>query len=347
MEGYFKRLSREITPLYGHYVERYPGLCFNQWSYGRTLTDTAMQHPKAGRTYEYQPKHVEEIVVRQFAFEFPDDLDPVWAPDHVVRSHLFNGFSLTMPYLEPYLIKTMQAALPHISEPELVKDMRGFSGQEARHYECHERLNELLRTNGYPEFAQLEERIAATFDRVSKMSLRARLAYNAGFECMTNGFTHWFINKRRELFGGADRHVSSFWLMHMVEETEHKTAAFDAYMVYSGQYLPRAIGVFHGSSHVLGYGVVGMFTALKKDGTLYDPKCMLEVCRELWSVVRHITPYLLRALLPWHNPRCDDDPQWMKDWIAGHATLPPGALIPLVDTNDPDMPVPFPARQTD
>ncbi len=306
-----------------------------------------MQKDKTNQGYKYQPKHVDEIIVRPFAFEFPDDLDPVWAPEHVVRSHLFNGFSLTMPYLEPYLIKTMHEATQHVSDPALLEDMRGFNGQESRHYECHARLNKLLRTNGYPEFATVEARLAATFDRVSKMSLRTRLAYSAGFECMTNGFTNWFINKRTELFGGTNPHIASFWLMHMIEETEHKTAAFDAYMAYSGQYLPRAFGVFHGSSHVLAYGVVGMFTALKKDGTLYKPKVMLDVCRELWSVARHIVPFMLRALLPWHDPRCESDPQWMKDWIAGHATLPSGALIPLVDTNDPEIPVPFPAPQTD
>lgn len=28
------------------------------------------------KRYQYQPKCVDEIVVRQFTFEFPDDLDP-------------------------------------------------------------------------------------------------------------------------------------------------------------------------------------------------------------------------------------------------------------------------------
>ena len=93
------------------------------------------------------------------------------------------------------------------------------------------------------------------------MSLPGRgFAFNAGFESMTNGFTHWLITRRRTLFRNASPHVASFWLMHMVEETEHKTVAFDAYMAYSGAWLPRAIGVLHGSFHVLGYGVVGMFT---------------------------------------------------------------------------------------
>jgi hypothetical protein len=67
----------------------------------------------------------------------------------------------------------------------------------------------------------------------------------------------------------------------------------------------------------------------------------MELMRESGSVLWHVGPYLLRALLPWHNPRGEADPQWMQDWIAGHARLPEGQLIPLVDTQNFDMPVPF------
>jgi predicted metal-dependent hydrolase len=309
---------------------------------------SAMRNENAGRSrapnYRYQPKQVDEIIVREFAFEFPDDLDPVWIPRHVARSHLFNGLSLTMPYLEPFLVKTMREASEQISDPDLQKDMRDFNAQEARHYQCHRRLNELLKANGYPELAEVETRMARSYERLLKRSLRTRLAYSAGFECMTNGFTHWFINKRTRLFAHASPHVSSFWLMHMVEETEHKTVAFDAYMAYSGRYLPRALGVFHGSFHVLGYGILGMKEALKKDGDLYHPRRIAEIIRELASLAHNVGAYLLRALLPWHNPRCEEDPRWMKDWIAGHAALPSGALLPLVDTSNPDMPVPFPSH---
>jgi len=45
----------------------------------------------AQSNYQYQPKCVDEIVVRPFAFEFPGDLDPIWGPDNVSRSLLFNG----------------------------------------------------------------------------------------------------------------------------------------------------------------------------------------------------------------------------------------------------------------
>jgi predicted metal-dependent hydrolase len=158
---------------------------------------------------------------------------------------------------------------------------------------------------------------------------------------MTNGFTTWLINRRKELFSDASPHITSFWLMHMVEETEHKTVAYDVYMAYSGEYLPRAIGVFHGSFHVVGWGVAGMIRALRKDGVLNTAACWLEILKETGSLVWNVGPFLLRALVPGHNPRREDDPQWMKDWVAGHAGLADEDELPLVDTAHPTMPVPF------
>jgi predicted metal-dependent hydrolase len=183
--------------------------------------------------------------------------------------------------------------------------------------------------------------MAKSFERLSKMSLRTQLAYNAGFESMTNGFTHWIINKRVKLFRNAGSEITSFWLMHMVEETEHKTVAFDAYMAYSGEYFPRAFGVFHGSFHLVGWALIGMWTALKKDKALHKPRNIVTFVREISSLLFNVGPYLLRALLPWHNPRCEEDPKWMRDWCDGHAKLPAGELIPLIDTTSADMPVPF------
>ena len=291
-------------------------------------------------SYRYEPKCVDKIVARPFAFEFPDDLDPIWAPDNVSRSLLFNGMSLTMPYLEPFLVKTMREATEHVHDPRLLEDMRGFMGQEACHYKCHRRLNELLKANGYPELEALERKLERSYERLSGRSLRTRLAYSAGFECMTNGFTTWFINKRAELFGGASPHVASFWLMHMVEETEHKTVAYDAYMTCSGAFWPRFFGVFHGSCHVLGYSLLGMVAGLKKNRELTSAQRMWETLRLLASMTWNVGPFMLRALLPGHNPRRDQDPRWMREWIAGYAALPAGAPLPLLDTKDPDMPGP-------
>jgi predicted metal-dependent hydrolase len=292
-------------------------------------------------TYEYQPKDVDELVVRDFTFDFPEDIDPVWVPDNPVRSHLFNGFSLTMPYLEPYLIRTILRAREYITDPELLEDLADFNRQEANHFKCHRKYNSLLKANGYPELERVEKHMIKAYASLEEKSLTTQLAYSAGFESMTNGFTHWFINKRASIFGGADPHVSSFWIMHMIEEGEHKTVAHDVYMAYSGKYLPRFLGVFHGSLHVLGLGFWGMCIALKKDNIMYRPKTLLQIAKQMFSMCVEVGPFMFRALLPGFNPRHEPDPQWMKDWIKGHAKLPKGALIPLVDTSNPEMPVPF------
>ncbi|MEH6911553.1 MAG: metal-dependent hydrolase [Oceanicoccus sp.] len=291
--------------------------------------------------FEYQAKDVDELVVRDFTFNFPEDIDPVWAPGNPVRSHLFNGFSLTMPYLEPFLIRSVLRAREHITDPELLEDLAGFNRQEANHFKCHRKYNTLLKANGYPELERVEKHMVEAYARLEKKSLRTQLAYAAGFESMTNGFTHWFVNKRVSIFGGADRHVSSFWIMHMIEEAEHKTVAHDAFMACSGNYLARFVGVFHGSWHVLGLGFWAMFIALKKDQILYRPQTLIQIAKEVLSICLQVGPFMFRALMPGFNPRNEPDPQWMKDWIKGHATLPKGALIPLVDTNNPEMPVPF------
>ena len=42
---------------------------------------------------------------------------------------LYNGISLTMPYLEPFLVKTMREAGEHLSNPELLRDICGFNAR--------------------------------------------------------------------------------------------------------------------------------------------------------------------------------------------------------------------------
>lgn len=293
--------------------------------------------------FHYRPKSVDEIVIRDFSFAFPEDIDPKWIPGRLVRGHLFNGLSLTMPYLEPFLVKTGKESARHITDPHLLEDIRGFCGQESQHYKCHRRLNELLKANGYEELAEVEARMDEAWKRRMGHSLESRLAYSAGFESMTNGFTRWFIKKRINLFKNADPYIASFWVMHMIEETEHKTVALDCYMAYSGRFLPRFFGVFRGSFDVLGWGMKAMFVMLKKDGKLKNPLTWLELSRELLSMVYHVGPFLLRALLPWHDSRNETDPQWMQEWIEGYARMPQDQPLPLIDTHHPDMPVPFEA----
>jgi len=71
---------------------------------------------------------------------------------------MVNGASLAMPYLEPFLIKTVMEALPKIEDARLKADVHAFVGQEGQHFQNHRRYNELLKRD-YPDLAEVEEEL--------------------------------------------------------------------------------------------------------------------------------------------------------------------------------------------
>ena len=168
------------------------------------------------------------IVTRKVPFDFPDDIHPHWMPTRPEMSQIWNGFSLTMPFLEPYLIRTMREGMKKIDDPQVLAD---------------------------PDLARIEDDMRDYYAKLSKKSLTRKMAYSAGFESMTLGAARFIIGERKSLFAGADTRVASFWMWHMVEETEHKTCAYDAYQAACGGYWSRAYGVFHGTWGVLWPGL--------------------------------------------------------------------------------------------
>lgn len=285
-----------------------------------------------------------KLEARKIPFEFPDDIKPQWIPNDPELSAMINGASLTMPFLEPFLMRTIREVKKEVRpESKLASDISGFIAQEGQHYTTHQRFNNLLKLH-YPELEKLEQKMTASYDRLKKRPLRLRMAYTAGFEAMTLGLTKWAVEDRARLFLGSDTRVTSFVLWHMVEETEHKRVAHDAYAaLYGGgfvAYVVRAFGVFHGSFDVMRFSMQGYKLMLQKDGLWTNLRSRLRLARRLGQFVRHVGPYLLRAALPWHTPYKEKDVQWVLDWLRLYPTLPEGDA-PLIDTNDPDMPVPF------
>lgn len=285
---------------------------------------------------------------RRIPFHFPDDLDPVWIPENPELSAMVNGGSLVMPYLEPFLIRTLREASALIRDDALRIQAAGFNAQEGQHFRTHRRFNDVLKAVRYPELSEIEDAMTQSYARLDRRPLRTRMAYTAGFESMTMGLTRWLVESRCRLFRGADSTVTSFVLWHMVEETEHKRVAYDVYQhLFGGSlsgYWARMIGVFHGSLDALRFSMRGYKQILKKEGRWQQPGPRLRLAKNISDFVIHVAPYLLRAALPGHNPRSEKDPQWVKDWLAGYARSDDGH-VPLVDTLSRSMPIPFPALQ--
>ena len=101
----------------------------------------------------------DEIPVRRMAFEFPDDMDLVFIEGDPAMSYFFVGAWMMLPYLEPYLIRTMQTAMVQVDDPKLKEEMKRFCAQEGQHFRQHAKANEVVKRI-HPSGPRLAELVA-------------------------------------------------------------------------------------------------------------------------------------------------------------------------------------------
>lgn len=255
-------------------------------------------------------------MVRRLPFSFDDDVNVRWNPLRPEWSYMANGASLAMPFLEPYLIRTMRKILPEINDESLAHEIRQYIGQEAQHYQQHKKFNDALKAGGYEMLANIEQELAAEFDKFeSQRSGKFNLAYAAGFESMALALGHWLIKNREYLFSGSDTRVASLILWHFVEEIEHKCAAYDAYQTLYGQYFYRVYGTFFATLHVMKYSRKAYIAMMKKDGLWNDVKSRVNLLKYSLKFIFGVAKGLLHTVTFGHHPLDIKDPDWSDEWV--------------------------------
>lgn len=197
-----------------------------------------------------------EITVRNPSFDYAAPIDLVRSDEELATLLPILAISLTMPSLEPYLIRTMKAALERLGDDPLAEDVRRFSRQEAHHYRNHALLNERLHEQ-FPAgtagaLRALESRLERDYQRFTReKSLRFNLAYAEGFEAMTCAGA--LATAEFGLFDVLDVPGSAMWKWHIAEEIEHRSVAFDVYRRLVGSYAHRIVSGTRAQWHYLSY----------------------------------------------------------------------------------------------
>ena len=192
------------------------------------------------------------IVVRQMDFDFPSDIDPVIVAGDPGQSYMMIGLSLLLPYLEPYLIRTMKEAKKQISDAKLLDDLERFSAQEGQHYRQHIRLNESIRLEGFERLPEFERDLSDDYKRFSKTrSLRFNLAYAEGFEALTTASARFSFERGGE--SNLHPSVSTLFEWHLIEELEHRTVAFGVYDHVCGGYFYRLVAGIYAQWHMASF----------------------------------------------------------------------------------------------
>ncbi|MBL4681464.1 MAG: metal-dependent hydrolase [Pseudomonadales bacterium] len=248
-----------------------------------------------------------EIIVRKVNFEFPEDIDLYPIPSMPRVSLFIVAFSLTMPYLEPYLIKMMLNAKKNISDEALLEDMNRFCQQEGNHYRNHARINKIIRSkfddDVAKQLARIESDLKADYDRFLKdENLDFNLAYAEGFEAMTCAAALTSAQRKPHKTGFMNKDWADLLDWHGLEEIEHRTVAFDVFQQVCGKYFYRLTRGLWAQGHYL-YAIHKFYVVmLKAKGMRVMPYIPFFILAGGFKY--------LNTLFPWYNPanyRIPDD----------------------------------------
>lgn len=246
------------------------------------------------------------ITVRSPDLPFPTLIDPLLIEGQPELSYLLVGMSLSLPHLEPFLIRTLNEAKRRVEDSVLLEQIRLVNAQEGQHYRYHARFNAAVGQK-FPGLRALEEELAEDCRRfTATRSLKWRLAYAESLEAFTVAFSHFLFVEQalREVQPAAVRELFEW---HVAEEFEHRGIVFDVYERIYGDYSFRVAVGLYAQWHFLGFAIRAarlMFAHERAQGR--DHGRPAQGRRRLLSLfgqcARSILPKLLASFSPRYQP---------------------------------------------
>ncbi|WP_285713224.1 metal-dependent hydrolase [Erythrobacter oryzae] len=257
---------------------------------------------------------MEEMTIRRMEFAFRPDMDLVFVKDDPEMSFMFLGAWMMLPYLEPFLIRTMRDALPLIRDPQIKEDLKRFCAQEGEHYKQHARANELIRAlhPSYEALLPLEKELDAELKAFTRdKPLKFKLAYAEGFESMTSAMSR--AQFEVGLYDRTDSPLADLAKWHVMEELEHRTVAFDVYEHIVGSWFYRMKQSLWSQKHYMGWVKRFQAVLVAPQGELFAAYNTPEIAARRKAFNSHYLkrgiPRVLATYMPWYNPAKVDLPE--------------------------------------
>ena len=214
----------------------------------------------------------------------------------LITSHFVAGLSAVFPDGEDYFVRSVRQYRDEITDPELKQQVTGFIGQEAMHGREHRAFNNRLARLGYPTIHV--QRVVKEF-----LALRTRvippahnLAATAALEHFTATLAEFLLTDEQARVDVGHHAVQNLFLWHALEESEHKSVAFDVYMAVDGRQWVRVLN--------MNLFTVGFFAAMvvQKIVSLLGDRATFRrgTLRSSWTRFRH-SGLLSKEL--WHQLR--------------------------------------------
>lgn len=259
------------------------------------------------------------IRLRRPKFEFEAALARDWHGDDAFRTAFFNAMSMLFPLGEKFFIDSVRAYRTDIKDERLLAEITAFQGQESIHRLQHQRYNEkLCELRGY-DLDAMEEPSRRRQDWVRRnMSRRRQLAGTVAAEHITAIMADAMLRNANTM-RGADPLIAELWRWHGVEETEHKSVAFDVYAAVGGNTKERRQALLFSTWYFFKDTFHNMRLMLRHDGKSKSVVWLrgLNFLFGRPGILRRIIPdylaYYRRDFHPWQIDNRDLIDDWSRE----------------------------------
>lgn len=259
------------------------------------------------------------IKIRKLSFNFSGDVPFQWQPENPRLATTLNAASFFVVGFERYVVKTMRDVMPLIKDPEILMEAKLFLGQEAQHGIAHKlHIDSMIRI--YPNLKYTYDNVCRHFDALyENKSMEFRMAYVANMESAFPSTINFVINNREIMFSRGDKRISSLFLWHAIEETEHKGSASIVYDYIVKNRWYRLAKLPSAAKHLMEFNSL-IRKEFELNIPLGDRMAGLDSPPEPFGRIPHSQRFLLaynlaRSFLPWHNPEHEKPPEWFDVWM--------------------------------
>lgn len=237
--------------------------------------------------------------------------------DDVYLTTMWNALSVLFPEGEKFFVDSVRNFRDQIDDPELAAEIMAFVGQEAMHAKEHDLFTTLLDAQGQSVAPKVDVWLRGLLGRVrTHFSPANQLAVTCALEHFTALLAESLLEHETQYAMFAGR-AQGLWYWHALEETEHKSVAFDVYEKVDGSYARRAFVMIIASA--VFWAVAGTVYAqmLRERGALSSPRGLTRYARHYWGrggVFSRLIPSYLAYFKPGFHPNDRDTSALVASW---------------------------------
>ncbi len=244
-----------------------------------------------------------DIKVRKVDFQLQNGLPIRWFKNNLITSHFVDSLHLIFPDGEKFFIRSVKAHEIYIKDPELIRQVKAFIGQELIHGNEHKKFWENLRNNGYDIDKFLNFYNHLSYEIIEKnmnqlFGQKYSLAVTVALEHYTATLAKFAFEEMKEL-EGVHENMRQMLLWHASEEVEHRSVAFDVLKEVDPSYTLRIAGMVRATIALSSMTLLGFFFFIIEDikqGRFFTIGELLEFLDHFTKLIRHLAREMISYL---------------------------------------------------